>query len=226
MLFRSWTMNILVRVLLYLAQSYHEYFQRTNQNCYKSKKVKMPRPEIYVIFTGNRGRKPDKICLSEEFFGGADVDIEVKARVIYESNTDDIINQYIVFCKVFNEQTRKCGMTKKAVTETIRICKDSDVLREYLSNKEKEVVTIMMRLFDEEEILKSYIRSERYEAAQEAAQEATRRATQETTQRVAKKTAITMIKKGRLSVDEIPTFFPELTPDDIEDIKKEVVQLV
>jgi hypothetical protein len=222
----TWTMNILVRVFLYLAQSYHEYFQRTNQNCYKSKKVKMPRPEIYVIFTGNRGRKPDKICLSEEFFGGADVDIEVKARVIYESNTDDIINQYIVFCKVFNEQTRKCGMTKKAVTETIRICKDSDVLREYLSNKEKEVVTIMMRLFDEEEILKSYIRSERYEAAQEAAQEATRRATQETTLRVAKKTAITMIKKGRLSVDEIPTFFPELTPDDIEDIKKEVVQLV
>ena len=80
----------------------------------------------------------------------------------------------------------------------------------------------MMNFFDKEEILKSYIRSERYEAAQEATQEATRRATQETTQRVAKKTAITMIKKGRLSVDEIPTFFPELTPDDIEDIKKEV----
>ena len=80
----------------------------------------------------------------------------------------------------------------------------------------------MMNFFDKEEILKSYIRSERYEAAQEA----TRRATQETTQRVAKKTAITMIKKGRLSVDEIPTFYPELTPDDIEDIKKEVMQLV
>ena len=80
----------------------------------------------------------------------------------------------------------------------------------------------MMNFFDKEEILKSYIRSERYEAAQEAAQEATRRATQETTQRVVKKTAITMIKNGRLSVDEIPTFFPELTPDDIEDIKKEV----
>ena len=66
----------------------------------------MPRPEIYVIFTGNRGRKPDKIYLSEEFFGGADSDIEVKARVIYERNTDDIINQYIIFCKVFNEQTK------------------------------------------------------------------------------------------------------------------------
>ena len=71
-----------------------------------------------------------------------------------------------------------------------------------------------MNFFDKEEILESYIRSERYEAVQEA------------TQRATKKTAITLIKNGRLSVDEIPTFFPELTPDDIEDIKKEVMQLV
>lgn len=31
----TWTVNILVRVLLYLAQSYHEYFQRTCQDYYK-----------------------------------------------------------------------------------------------------------------------------------------------------------------------------------------------
>ena len=115
----SWTMNILVRVLLYLAQSYHEYFQRTSQDYYASRKVKMLRPELYVIFTGNRGRKPDKISLSEEFFQGADIDIEVKAKVIYESDKDDIINQYIIFCKIFNEQTKRHGMTRKAVAETI-----------------------------------------------------------------------------------------------------------
>lgn len=79
----------------------------------------MPKPELYVIFTGNKGCKPDKIFLSKEFFEGADIDIEVKAKVIYESDTDDIINQYIIFCKVFNEQTKQCGMTQKAVTETI-----------------------------------------------------------------------------------------------------------
>ncbi len=146
----TWTMNILVRVLLYLAQSYHEYFQRTSQNYYKSKKVKMPKPELYVIFTGSKGQKPDKISLSKEFFEGADIDIEVKAKVIYESDTDDIINQYIIFCKVFNEQTKQHGMTGKAVTETIRICKDRNVLKEYLAQREKEVVTIMMSLFDEE----------------------------------------------------------------------------
>ena len=86
----------------------------------------------------------------------------------------------------------------------------------------------MMNFFDKEEILKSYIRSERYEAAQKATQEATRRATQETTLRATqktKKTAITLIKNGRLSVDEILTYYPDLSPVDIEDIKKEVMQL-
>ena len=122
-----------------------------------------------MIFTGNKGRKPDRISLSKEFFEGADIDIEVKAKVIYESNEDDIINQYIIFCKVFNEQTKMHGMTRKAVTETIRICKDRNVLRDYLLKKEKEVVTIMMSLFDEEQIMKSFIRSERYEAVQESA---------------------------------------------------------
>ena len=205
----TWTVNILVRVLLYLAQSYHEYFQRTCQDYYKSKKVKIPKPELYVIFTGNKGRKPDKISLSKEFFEDVDIDIEVKAKVIYESDTDDIINQYIIFCKVFNEQTKQHGMTQKAVMETIRICKDRNVLREYLAQREKEVVTIMMSLFDEEQIMKSFIRSERHEAAQDKVKEK----------------AILMLQKGKISVDEIQTFFPELSVEEIEEVKGGAMQL-
>ena len=205
----TWTVNILVRILLYLAQSYHEYFQRTCQDYYKSRKVKMPKPELYVIFTGNKGRKPDKISLSKEFFEGADIDIEVKAKVIYESDTDDIINQYIIFCKVFNEQTKQHGMTQKAVTETIRICKDMNVLREYLLDREKEVVTIMMSLFDDEQIMKSFIRSERYEAAQENARE----------------TAKKLIKKGKMTLDEIADCVPLLSLDELKEIEAEVMQL-
>ncbi len=82
---------------MYLAQSYHEYFERTSQSLYKSKKVKMPKPELYVIYPGNKGRKPDTISLSQEFFDGAD--IEIKAKVIYESDKDNIINEYIVFVR-------------------------------------------------------------------------------------------------------------------------------
>ena len=201
----TWTVNILVRVLLYLAQSYHEYFQRTSQDYYNSRKVRMPKPELYVIFTGNKGRKPDRLLLSEEFFKGADIDIEVKAKVIYESDTDDIINQYIIFCKVFNEQTKQHGMTQKAVTETIRICKDRNVLKEYLLDREKEVVTIMMSLFDEEQIMKSFIRSERHDEA--------------------RKTAERMIKMGKLSLDEIALCVPSLSLDELKELEDEIMQL-
>ncbi len=201
----TWTVNILVRILLYLAQSYHEYFQRTRQDYYKSKKVKMPKPELYVIYTGNKGRKPDRIVLSEEFFECADIDIEVRARVIYESDTDDIINQYIIFCKVFNEQTKRYGMTRKAVTETIRICVDRNVLKRYLAQREKEVVTIMMSLFDEEEILKSYIRSERQDEARETAER--------------------MIRKGKMTLEDIADCVPSLSMDELKEIEAEVMQL-
>ena len=52
--------------------------------------------------------------------------------------------------------------------EAIRICKDRNVLSEYLSSKESEVVSIMMVLYDEEEIMRSYVESERHDAQQEA----------------------------------------------------------
>ena len=162
-----------------------------------------------MIFTGNKGRKPDKISLSKEFFEGADIDIEVKAKVIYESDADDIINQYIIFCKVFNEQTGQHGMTRKAVSETIRICKDRNVLKEYLLEREKEVVTIMMSLFDDEQIMKSFIRSERHEAAQENARETAKR----------------MIKKGKMSLEEIADYVPALSLEELKELEAEVMQL-
>ena len=130
--------------------------------------MRMPIPEIFVIYTGERKTRPSEISLSQEFFGGKDCGIDVKVKMIYDGKEGDIINQYVIFTKVCNEQMKKYGRTRKAVTEAIRICKDRNVLREYLSSKESEVVDIMMVLYDEEEIMRSYVESERYDAQQEA----------------------------------------------------------
>ena len=67
---------------------------------------------------------------------------------------------------MYNEQRKLYGSTKKAVTETIRICKDRNVLKEYLESKEQEVVDIMMTLFNEEYILKTYVESREKEASE------------------------------------------------------------
>ncbi len=160
----TWTMNIIIRVLMYLMQTYHNYFERTKQSLYKSKKVQIPMPELYVIYTGDRKTKPSEISLSQEFFDGKECCLDVKVKMIYDGKEGDIINQYVLFTKVCNEQIALYGRTQKSILEAIRICKDRNVLREYLESREKEVVDIMMVLYDNEEIMRSYLESERYEA--------------------------------------------------------------
>ena len=41
----SWTENIAVRILIYLMVTYQDYIKKTKQNVYKSKKIKLPRPD-------------------------------------------------------------------------------------------------------------------------------------------------------------------------------------
>lgn len=164
----SWTMNIIVRCLLYLAQTYQEYIEDTKQNVYGSKKLELPRPELYVVYIGERKRKPEYLSLSQEFFNGLESSVEVKVKMIYDGKEGDIINQYIKFTKIYNEQVKLHGRTREAILETIHICKDCNVLKEYLERKEKEVIDIMMMLFNKEYILKTYIESEKREATEKA----------------------------------------------------------
>ena len=50
----SWTMNIIVRALMYLVQTYHDYFEEQDADLYGSRKVYVPEPELYMIYTGKR----------------------------------------------------------------------------------------------------------------------------------------------------------------------------
>lgn len=206
----TWTENIAVRILIYLMVTYQDYIKKTKQNVYRSKKIKLPRPEMYVIYTGDRKERMEYVSLAEEFFDGQNVFLDAKIKVLYGSDKDDIISQYVSFTKVYDEQRKLHGRTRKAVTETIRICKDKNVLREYLEEREKEVENIMLAMYDEKEILLEYIESERYEAEKKAD----------------KRNAIQMIKAGKLSIDEVMQFFPSLTSDDVKELQEELLQNV
>ncbi len=208
----SWTMNIIVRALMYLAQTYHDYFEGQDADLYGSKKVHVPEPELYVIFAGERASRPESISFSEEFFGGKECAIEVKVKVLYGGKGNDIISQYVAFTKVYNGQVKKYGRSREAVTETIRICKDRDVLREFLASREKEVISIMMALFDEEKIMRIHIASERREAAKEAVREAVREAVEN------------MLKTGKMSAEEIAGYFTGLSVEDVREIERGLLQ--
>lgn len=205
----TWTLNIIIRALMYLIQTYHDYFKRTNQNLYGSKKVNVPIPELYVIFTGERKNIPDTISLSKEFFGKAKSAIDAEIKVLYQENENNIIGQYIIFSKVYNEQRKLYGNTKQTVIETIRICKDRNVLKEYLESKEQEVVDIMMTLFDDEQILKAYAKD-----IEDNKEKETER-----------KTAERLIKKGKMTLEDIAECVPSLSLEELRELEAEIMQL-
>lgn len=151
----TWTMNILIRVILYYAKTLKEYIDEKSIDLYTTRKASVPKPEFYVVYTGERKTKPKTINLADEFFEGKETGIDVTVNMLY-GETDDIIGEYVTFTKVYNEQCKIHGRTEQAVRETIRICKDKNVLKEYLESREKEVIDMMVTLFDEEKIMKAH----------------------------------------------------------------------
>ena len=91
----------------------------------------------------------------------------ITLKQVITAETNDIIGQYIIFSHVMDEQIQKYGRTRKAVEETIRICRNRSVLVEYLQEREKEVFDIMITLFDQEYAMEQYGRSLKEEGREE-----------------------------------------------------------
>ena len=63
----------------------------------------------------------------------------------------------------------------------------------------------MMSLFDEEQIMKSYIKSERHDADRETAER--------------------LIKKGKMTLEDIAKCVPSLSFDELKELEAEVLQM-
>lgn len=192
-------------MLLYLARTYSDYLAKTGQNPYGSKKVRIPRTELYVLYTGEKKEIQDEISLSGEFFEGEESAVDIKVRVLVQGEKGNILDQYVMFTKVCNEQMKLYGRTEEAILETIRICKDENILREYLEQREQEVVSIMMDLYEEELALQFYTKEQREEGRKEGSI----------------KTAKRMLKRGVLTYEEIAEY-SDLPVEEIEKLAKEL----
>ncbi|MCD8130019.1 MAG: hypothetical protein LUE16_01860 [Lachnospiraceae bacterium] len=201
-----WSVNIIVRSLMYIVRTYQDYIKESGQSLFSTKPVHIPLPEIYVVYTGSKAIEKELITLSEDFFNGIQSALEVRVKVLTGSDGDDIISQYTAFTHIINKQIQTYGQNRRAVTEAIRICMERDILYEYLERRQKEVVDIMDMLFDQDEALRDYIISERREVAEKVAKETEERVARETKERVARETATTMYQ-DRQPIKKIAGYF-------------------
>ena len=162
----TWSENILIRFLMYLGETYHRYIEKNRLNIYNSRKIDLPRPELYVIYTGERQNRPDYISLKDSFFEGQEYGVDITAHVIYDSMAGDILSQFITFSKVFDRKRLSYpNAPKKAIQETIRVCRQNDILKTYL--EEEEAALIMIEIMDQKKALEFAFKEERAEGVAE-----------------------------------------------------------
>lgn len=151
----TFSANITLRMLLYLAATYKEYVKERKLDLYAGKAVSIPRPELYVVYTGRR-ETPDTLLLSGLYESapedGRVQHMELAVQILRDDGSGSVIDQYVHFCQISDEMRGRHGATLKAVQETLRECVRQNILTPFLMTREKEVSDIMISLFNQEEI--------------------------------------------------------------------------
>ena len=88
----KFSINIALRMLLYLAATYKEYVEEHKLDLYGSKPVSFTGPAITVIYTGAPRQLPEILRLSDMYDrpGGADLEI----KVLRDTGAGNIVDQY------------------------------------------------------------------------------------------------------------------------------------
>jgi len=145
----TWSPNIVVRMLLYLADTYRRHIARTEQNKYRATAVRLPAPELLVVFTGSRREVPGELSFARDILGLEDCCVDVRVRVVRDCG--GILGEYVAFTRMFDEKRKELGYTLAAIEATIDACVEASILREYLIERRKEVVRMMHSMIDHEE---------------------------------------------------------------------------
>ena len=197
----TWSTNILVRMFLYLANTYKNYLTKNKVNLYGVKKVKLPVPELYVIYVGKDKIKDKTISLNKEYFNGKSP-IDLKIRVITDLEKKNIVSEYIEFSKITNKLVGKYGYKKVTAEKIVNECIKKNILTEYLEDRREEVIDIMGILFDQDTVTEFY-ENEIYENGKaEGMQQGMQQGIQQGMQQGKLKVLIDMVKDKLLSVAE------------------------
>lgn len=129
-----------MRLTLSLPEMFNEYLTAHRTSMHSVKPVVLPRPEFYVIYTG-LGDTPPVFRLSE-LIGRSESqkaqaspgNIDLEVRIIKESGTASLLDQYIRFCRIADEMLEKYEYTSEADAKTIELCMEKDILVSILSS--------------------------------------------------------------------------------------------
>ena len=152
-----------IRYLIYLANSYWRYISENRINIYGSKKIKLPEPKFYMIYTGFKDLKYKELRLSDLYeVKTDDIMLELRMKIISKGDAPkSIVDEYIRFCQIYDENRKDINSENiEVLRKTINYCIENDILKEYLIVERMEVEKIMMQLFTQKQAIDLMLQEE------------------------------------------------------------------
>jgi hypothetical protein len=151
--------NRALRLLMYIARVYEKIVG--DKNVYKSQKLRLPRPEFFVLYNGAAPcLDKEELKLSDSFekngFSGIlekgtpALELVVKVININQGRNEGIarkcrtLAEYSAFVDKVREYEKECGNLKEAIKKAIKYCREHDILKEFLEKNATEVFNMLM----------------------------------------------------------------------------------
>ena len=166
----KWSSNIIFRLWGYGFDSLMNHVMVEDIDIYAKAKADLPDVEAFVIHTGKDKVQDVEIgedgepyiSLNKSFFHGNPGKPEFRAKVIRMDNVSGILEEYLVFCRIFDELSSAHKDDKEAAIKAIlEECSKRGVLQQYLKEHRSEVERIMRGLLSQEKITEMHERTER-----------------------------------------------------------------
>ena len=139
---------------------------------YNTKKRMIPKIKLFTVYTGDKIMEDHDLYLKDLMVENDIVsDIDMKVRVICTGDKSNILGQYILFSQIFSRQKNECNNIEEAIKNTIEICMNEEILKEYLSIKKTEVQDMVNEYMKQETAFKIFMDDQRQTGLREGREE-------------------------------------------------------
>ena len=162
----TYTTNIVLRILFYLSETLKKYIIDSSENknlneLYNTKPRIIPKIKLFVVYTGDKIMQDHDLHLKDVMVENDIIsDIDMKVRVLCTGNKKSILGQYILFTQIYSKQKKECKDIETAVKNTIEICMNDEILKEYLDYRKMEVQEMITAFMTQEEAFESFLKDE------------------------------------------------------------------
>jgi predicted transposase/invertase (TIGR01784 family) len=178
--------NMPIRLLIYIARVFEKLFNLDpdfKQAVYKTKLIKIPKPEFFVLYNGKEEFPERKeLKLSDAFYEtdaqewlGGSLDLIVPVLNIKEGHNEAILRKsktlfgYSAFVALVRQYEKSGYTLEKAIEQAVKDCIEKDILAEFLLAHASEVINMLTLEFKMEEAVEVWKEEGREEGIEKVA---------------------------------------------------------